>query len=73
MNVIVTTDRNVTVPLDAVVGSFRTFGRVGPLYEVLAVGTPATGTNVLLRIRVLESGEELDYPLGSALDGPLAP
>jgi hypothetical protein len=72
MNVVVTTDRKVTVPLDAVVGSFRTFGRLGPVYEVLRAIEPATGSNVLLRVRVVESGEELDYPLGDALDDPLA-
>jgi len=72
MNVVVTTDRKVTVPLDAVVGSFRTFGRLGPVYEVLRAVEPATGSDVLLRVRVVESGEELDYPLGDALDDPLA-
>ena len=73
MNVFVTSDRKVTVPLDAVVGSFRTFGRLGPTYEVLRVGEPSTGTNVTLRIRVIDSGEELDYLLSAAMDDPVAP
>jgi len=73
MNVVVASDRTLTLPLDAVVGSFRTFGRVGPVYEVLAAVEPAIGANVMLAIRVLESGEELHYPLNDALDDPLAP
>jgi hypothetical protein len=72
MNVIVTSDRNVTLPLDAVVGSIRSFGRIGPLYEVLRVCEPSTGSNVMLRVRVVESGEELEYSLSAALDDPLA-
>lgn len=63
----------MTLPLDAVVGSFRTFGRAGPVYEVLGAVEPATGANVMLAIRVLESGEALHYPLKDALDDPLAP
>lgn len=72
MNVLVTSDRRVTIPLDDVLGSFRTFGPVGPVYEVLRALEPVTGSNVMLRIRVVESGEELDYPLSDALDDPLA-
>jgi hypothetical protein len=72
MNVTVTPDRNVLVPLDAIVGTCRTFGRLGPAYEVLEVVAPGTGKNVNLRIRVVESGEELEYPLSEALEDPLA-
>ncbi len=72
MNVFVTSDRRISLPLDDVVGSFRAFGRLGPIYEVLAVCEPAEGASVMLRVRVLESGEELDYPLANALDDPLA-
>lgn len=73
MNVLVTRDQTFTVSLDAVIGSFPTFGRLGPIYEVLELAEPKTGTNVMLRIRVVESGELLDYPLHVILDDPLAP
>lgn len=73
MNVVVTSDRTLTVPLDAVIGSFRTFGRLGPVYEVLRAVEPATGDRVMLRVRLVCGGEELDYPLNDALDDPLAP
>ena len=72
MNLTVTSDRKIVVPLDALVGTFRTFGSVGPLYEVLRVNEPSSGPHVTLRIRVIESGEELDYPLSDVLDDPLA-
>mgnify|MGYP003390109240 CR=1 FL=1 len=73
MNVLVTRDQTFTGSLDTVIGSFRTFGRLGPTYEVLELAEPKTGTNVMLRIRVVESGELLDYPLNVILDDPLAP
>jgi Family of unknown function (DUF5397) len=72
MNVTVTSDRKMVVPLDSLAGTFRTFGRVGPVYEILQVNEPATGPQVTLKIRVIESGEQLDYPLSDALDDPLA-
>ena len=45
---------------------FRHFGSEGPLYEVLA----HSGDKV--RIRVVESGEETDYPATSAESDPVA-
>lgn len=72
MNVVVTPDRQLTISLDQILGSFRTFGRLGPVYEVLRVREPSTGPSVMLHIRVIESGEELDYPLAAALDDPVA-
>jgi Family of unknown function (DUF5397) len=72
MNVTVTSDRKMVVPIDTLIGTFRTFGRVGPVYEILKVNEPSTGPQVTLKIRVIESGEQLDYPLSDALDDPLA-
>jgi len=46
-------------------GRFRRFGEHGPLYEV----TSTQGD--VARIRVVLSGEETDYPIGSALSDPL--
>lgn len=73
MNVVVTSDRQLTLPLDAILGGFRTFGRLGPIYEILDVVGPRTGPDVNVRIRVVESGEELEYPLASVLEDPPAP
>ncbi len=73
MNVVVTSGRVLTVSLDSIIGSFRTFGRNGPVYEVLRAIEPVAGDRVMLRVCVIESGEELDYPLSDALDDPVAP
>jgi hypothetical protein len=40
--------------------------------STLAVNEPATGPQVTLKIRVIESGEQLDYPLSDVLDDPSA-
>ena len=59
-----------TLP-DAVagIGRFRTFGERGPMYEVLGVGK----TDGTLAIRVVHTGEELDYRIDRALEDPEAP
>ena len=52
------------------IGTYRRFGTLGPVYEILASGAPRPDGAPTLRIRVLESGEALDYPLAAALDDP---
>ncbi len=47
------------------VGTWRRFGRTGPVYEILS-----QSGDRMMRIRVVESGEELDYPLDEVLDDP---
>lgn len=49
------------------VGSFRTFGEYGPTYEVLQ---PVNGQKV--HVVVVDTGEQLDYPLEQALQDPEA-
>lgn len=58
------------VPLSVdhdVTGSFRQFGPDGVVYEVLHTNDQRA------KIRVLHSGEELDYALSDLLKDPLAP
>jgi hypothetical protein len=45
-------------------GTFRRFTSGGPAYEVVAVHPERASAT----IRVLESGEELEYPLGKIAD-----
>jgi hypothetical protein len=47
------------------VGTYRTFGPEGPAYQVLRTLDGQT-----VRVRVVETGEELDYPAQQALDDP---
>ena len=59
-----------SVPLP--IGAIKTFGQYGPMYEVL--GPAALGKKgEMVAIRVVLSGEELDYQLADMLDDPAAP
>ena len=59
------------LPLPAhLVGTFRRIGLIGPIYEI--VGQQTVGDNSLAPIRVLESGEEADYPIKDILNDPEA-
>ncbi len=49
------------------VGSFRTFGEYGPIYQVVR---PVNGQK--LHVVVVQTGEELDYPTEQALLDPEA-
>jgi len=43
------------------VGKIKTFGVDGPKYEVMGSGRASTDGEWLVPIRVVESGEQLDY------------
>jgi hypothetical protein len=52
------------------IGTWRRFGSVGPVYEIIASGDELPGVDRLMRVRVVETGEELDYRLVEILDHP---
>ena len=54
------------------VGQVRTFGTEGPKYEVTGNGHSSDGGDWLVPIRVVESGEELDYPYSQLKADPEA-
>jgi hypothetical protein len=56
----------------ALIGTFRRFGEVGPVYQVTGHAGPRLTGEQMLHIQVTESGEELDYKLNDFLDDPLA-
>ena len=53
------------------VGTFRRFGELGPVYEILAFDHRRDDGKWMMQIRVLESGEELAYPLTDVLADPI--
>lgn len=53
------------------VGTWRRFGVSGPVYEILSSGKPHSVGEETVRIRVVETGEELDYKLSQVLEDPL--
>jgi hypothetical protein len=52
------------------VGSWRRFGPVGPVYEIIGAAHSDNAGTPCMRIRVLESGEEVDYRLTDLLEDP---
>jgi hypothetical protein len=61
-----TTTQAPPSPAD-LVGTFRTFGEFGPVYQVTK-----TVNGHKLHVVVVETGEELDYPVERALTDPQA-
>jgi hypothetical protein len=57
---------------EQMVGTWRRFGLVGPVYEILEAGEELPDGDRMMRVRVLESGEEVDYRLTDMLDDPKA-
>jgi hypothetical protein len=55
---------------EQLVGTWRRFGPIGPAYEIVEAGRPLPDGDRMMRVRVLESGEELDYKLTEILDDP---
>ncbi len=55
---------------EQLVGTWRRFGILGPVYEVVRDGTPLPDGDRLMRVRVLESGEDVDYRLMEILEDP---
>ena len=52
------------------IGAVRRFGRTGPVYEVLSVAASDEPNAPAMRIRVIRSGEELNYQLSDILADP---
>ena len=55
---------------ESLVGTWRRFGPVGPVYEIIAAGKQMPDGDHLMRIRVLESGEEAEYRFTAIMDDP---
>jgi Family of unknown function (DUF5397) len=52
------------------VGTWRRFGPVGPVYEIISTGKELPDGDRFMRVRVLETGEEVDYRFTDILDDP---
>ena len=55
------------------IGSIRTFGEYGPMYEVTGPAPDSPTGKPMVSILVIESGETLDYELEAVLADPLKP
>jgi hypothetical protein len=45
------------------IGTWRRFGEVGPAYEVIGIGEELSEGDWAVKIRMAETGEEVDYTL----------
>ena len=54
----------------SLVGTWRRFGRAGPVYETIDVRLEASDGEQVMRIRVVGSIEEAKYKLADILDDP---
>ncbi len=60
-----------SLPLPAsLLGTWCRFGLFDPVYEIIGVGNKLPNGDLLMRVRVVESGEELDYRFADILDDP---
>ena len=59
-------------PSPHMIGKFRTFGLFGPAYRVLEPVKQIGNGEWVLRIQVMETGEETEYPYTQALNDPEA-
>ena len=58
------------VDISVLIGSIRRFGLEGPPYEVLGPAAAADNGQARMMIRLLESGEKVDYALDAILNDP---
>jgi len=54
----------------SVIGTWRRFGLVGPVYEIIGEERELEDGDHLMRVRVIETGEEIAYKLTDILDDP---
>lgn len=59
------------VDMGILIGSVRRFGLVGPPYEVLGPGNASANGETQMRILLIESGEEVEYPLSEVVNDPV--
>ncbi len=55
----------------SLVGTWRRFGMFGPVYEIVALGSELPDHDRMMRVRVIDSGGEVDYRFTEILDDPL--
>jgi hypothetical protein len=67
----VQSDKATLLEPSKLIGTWRRFGVFGPVYEIIGASKEFTGGDQQMRVRVVETGEELDYRLAEILDDPV--
>lgn len=60
------------VDMGVLIGSIRRFGLEGPPYEVLGPASQSLTGEPQMRIHLLESNEDVDYPVSDIVRDPEA-
>lgn len=58
------------VDMGILIGDVRRLGLAGPPYEILGPAVPAPDGAAQMRIQLIESNEEVDYPVSDILNDP---
>ena len=61
---------SIQIDADLFHGTWRRFGADGPVYEIIGLGRNTADDARTMRIRLVKTGEELDYRLSELLDDP---
>lgn len=56
--------------MGVLIGTIRRFGLEGPPYEVVGPAAAGADGRARMHVRLLESGEELDYPVDDLIADP---
>ena len=59
-----------TVP-EHLINTYRRFGRFGPAYHIIDISRELKSGDVLMKVHVFESNEDIEYPLSNILTDPL--
>lgn len=54
----------------AISNSFRRFGRFGPVYQVMGFSRENEQGDLMMKIHIFETNEDLEYPFLSILKDP---
>lgn len=54
----------------SLIGTWRRFGITGPVYEIIGIGEELADGDHMMRVRLVETGEEADYRFTNILDDP---
>jgi hypothetical protein len=54
------------------IGKYYRFGEIGPVYKILGVARELSDGDTMLRVLLVETGEEAQYRLSHALEDPEA-
>lgn len=59
------------VDMGNLIGSIRRFGLAGPPYEVVGMAPSSEAGEARMRVHLLESNEDVDYPVEDILNDPV--